>query len=74
MASSTTSPPSKKFRLASKTFFLTFPQCNFPLEDFVKRIQDFFLEKNRKILKAVASQEHHKYGHPHLHLFIVIDK
>lgn len=74
MASSTTSPPSKKFRLASKTFFLTFPQCNFPLEDFVKRIQDFFLEKNRKILKAVASQEQHKDGHPHLHLFIVIDK
>jgi len=73
MASSSASP-AKKFRLASKTFLITFPQCDFPLEDFVKRTKDFFQEKNRKILKAVASQEKHKDGHLHLHLFIVIDK
>ena len=72
MAASNSSP--RSFRLASKTFFLTFPQCDFPLEDFVKRIQDFFLEKRRIILKGVASQEQHQDGHLHLHAFIVIDK
>ena len=70
----TSSSSRSTFRLASKTFFLTFPQCNFPLDQFVQRIQDFFIEKNRIIEKGVASQEQHQDGHPHLHAFIVIDK
>jgi len=73
MSLSSTSPQ-PKFRLASKTFFLTFPQCDFPLESFVQKVKDFFQEKNRIIQKAVASQEKHQDGHPHLHLFIVINK
>ena len=66
--------PRTTFRLASKTFFLTFPQCNFPLSEFVSKIQNFFQQKNRIIEKGVASQEQHQDGHLHLHAFIVINK
>jgi len=72
--SSSSASPQPKFRLSSKTFFLTFPQCDYPLEDFVQKVKDFFSQKNRIIQKAVASQEKHQDGHPHLHLFIVINK
>ena len=71
---SASASPKPKFRLASKTFLLTYPQCDFPLDQFVEKVKNFFNEKNRKIQKGVASQEQHQDGHPHLHLFVVIDK
>lgn len=72
MSASTVPQPS--FRVSSKTLFLTFPQCEYPLADFVSRVKDFFKKKNRVIQKGVASQELHSDGNKHLHLFVILDK
>lgn len=62
------------FRLDSKNLFLTFPQCDYPLEDFCQKVKDFFTEKNNRIIKGVASQENHQDGNKHLHLYINLEK
>lgn len=63
---------SSNFQLKSKNLFLTFPQCDFPLEDFCQKVKDFFAPN--KILKGVASQEEHEDGNKHLHLFVSLEK
>lgn len=62
------------FRLQSKNLFLTFPQCDYPLEDFCQRVKDFFAQNNNRIIKGVASQENHQDGNKHLHLFVSLEK
>jgi len=57
------------FQLCSKSLFLTYPQCDFPLEDFVEVINLFFGDN---IEKGVACQENHKDGNQHLHLALVL--
>jgi len=60
------------FRLKSKSLFLTFPQCDFPLENFCQKVNEFFAE--HKIIKGVASREQHEDGNYHLHLYVNLQK
>lgn len=62
------------FHLNSKNLFLTFPQCDYPLQDFCQKVKDFFAEKGFQIIKGVASQENHQDGNKHLHLYVNLDK
>jgi len=64
--------PRNTFQLCSKNLFLTFPQCDYPLADFVTSVKAFFTDL--KILKGVASQEQHEDGNNHLHLFVSLEK
>jgi len=62
------------FRVCSRTIFLTFPRCDFPLEAFVENVKNFFSGKDRQIVRGIASRENHQDGTPHLHLFVYLDK
>lgn len=67
-SSPSTSPspaPSKKFRLASKKFFLTFPQCSVTKEQAQERLQNKFPEE---LEWFIIGEEKHQDGTPHLHL------
>lgn len=63
-------PPLKKqkaFRMNAKQFMLTFPQCDTKKETVVERID----EKWKDDIKGyVVSEEKHKDGTPHLHVFL----
>lgn len=60
------------FHLKSKNLFLTFPQCDFPLEEFKQKVLEFF--EPFIIVKGVASREQHEDGNYHLHLYVNLDK
>lgn len=64
-------PAAKKnnFRVTTKSLFLTYPQCDFPLEDFRDQINLFFGDN---IEKGVCCQEQHQDGNLHLHAAIVL--
>lgn len=51
---------------------MTFPQCDYPLSDFVEKVKNFFAPLI--IVKGVASQELHEDGNKHLHLFVNLEK
>jgi len=59
------------FRFASKSLFLTFPQCDFPLDDFVNNLNKTF---PTLIEKGVACQERHQDGNSHLHCALIFTK
>lgn len=60
------------FRLASKNLFLTFPQCEFSLEEFKQKVLEFFADL--EIIKGVCSREQHEDGNHHLHLYVNLKK
>lgn len=62
---------SEKFQLNTKSLFLTYPQCDFPLEEFLRNI-DIFFDKN--IEKCIVAQETHMDGNKHLHAAICLKK
>ena len=47
------------FRINSKSVFLTFSQCDYPLKDFRDNIEKYF---GNNLEKGVVSQEKHKDG------------
>lgn len=57
------------FRLQSKSIFLTFPQCDYPLNEFRDSIEKYF---GSNLEKGVVSQEKHKDGNFHLHAAICL--
>lgn len=57
------------FRLNSKSIFLTYPQCSYPLPDFIQNIESLF---GTNIEKCIAAQEHHADGNTHLHAAICL--
>lgn len=59
------------FQLNSKSLFLTFSQCEFPLTSFLEKLEQFF-EGN--IEKCVAARELHEDGHPHLHAALCLKR
>lgn len=61
----------KKFRLQSKTIFLTFPQCDYPLDDFFANLRARFPDLNNQIY---CSREQHETGEWHLHAVILLHK
>lgn len=59
------------FRFKSKSLFLTYPQCDTPLETFFEKLKSKFGEN---IEKGVCSQETHQDGNKHLHAAIAMKK
>lgn len=57
------------FRLTSAQFFLTYPQCNLPLEEVYNHLINL-KPKNIEILKIVVAEEKHESGEPHLHAYL----
>jgi len=57
------------FQFNSKSIFLTYPQCEYPLSDFIANIEALF---GLNIEKCIAAQEHHKDGNTHLHAAICL--
>lgn len=60
--------PVKRFRLQSQNLFLTFAQCDYPLDNFLANCKDLF--KDEGIERMVVARELHQDGHPHLHAVI----
>jgi len=61
-----------KFRINSKSIFLTFPQCDFPLLEFHSNIVNFFRLRSIAIAHGVVSRECHQDGNYHLHAAITL--
>lgn len=61
----------KGFRINSKSIFLTYPQCHTSLEEFTRRINQFF---GANLEKGIACQEIHQDGNPHLHAALILKK
>ena len=57
------------FQFNSKSVFLTFSQCDYPLKDFRDNIEKYF---GNNLEKGVVSQEKHKDGNFHLHAAICL--
>jgi hypothetical protein len=57
--------PAKKFRIASKGFFLTFPQCPAPRETLAALVAT-----KGDIDKGIIGQEKHQDGNLHLHAYV----
>lgn len=57
------------FQLNSKNLFLTIPQCDTPLLDFIQEIEIFF---GNNLDKCIACQECHQDGNSHLHAAVIL--
>ena len=57
------------FQFNSKSVFLTFSQCDYPLKDFRDNIEKYF---GTNLEKGVVSREKHKDGNWHLHAAICL--
>jgi len=63
-------PGSRKFRVDSKGWFLTYPKCALTKEEVLSALKD-----KRKGLKSVlVSRELHEDGEPHLHCYLYYEK
>lgn len=60
---------SSNFQFNSKSVFLTFPQCDYPLDQFREKIEAFF---HGNLERGVISQEKHQDGNYHLHAAICL--
>ena len=59
------------FRFHSKSIFLTYPQCDYPLKNFRDNIEAYFGDN---LEKGVVSQENHQDGNKHLHAAICLHR
>ena len=59
------------FRFHSKSIFLTYPQCDYPLKNFKDNIEAYFGDN---LEKGVVSQENHQDGNKHLHAAICLHR
>lgn len=69
-------PPSKNssvsgFCVCSKNLFLTFPQCDFPLDDFFQNLTSRFV-KNPDFDRVICCREQHSDGSWHLHAVLLL--
>lgn len=60
----------KRFRIQSKSIFLTYPQCDYPLAEFHANIVAFFRSRSIAIAHGVVCRENHEDGNFHLHAAI----
>ncbi|ALK27176.1 replication associated protein [Melochia mosaic virus] len=58
----------KRFRISSKNYFLTYPQCSLSKEEALSQIQTLTIPTNKKFIKIC--RELHENGEPHLHVLI----
>lgn len=61
---------SDRFRMESKKYFLTYPQCPLTSEEYLLWIST----KCATPFKYVIAQELHKDGTPHLHVYLELEK
>lgn len=61
----------KKFRVQSKGIFLTFPQCDYPLDSFFENLKTRFDHPDDRIF---CSRETHEDGSWHLHAALLLHK
>lgn len=57
------------FRIAAKSFFITYPQCTATKEE----IRDFLLTKGRPTYYLIG-RELHEDGNPHIHALVTYEK
>lgn len=62
-------PAPTKFRLCSKGFFLTYPQCPLDRETIIAA-----LSAKAPVIKGVVATEKHEDGSPHLHAYVKYNK
>ncbi|CAA71980.1 AC1 [Sida yellow vein virus] len=61
-------PPPKRFRVQSKNYFLTYPQCSLTKEEALSQLENLQTPVNKKFIKIC--RELHENGEPHLHVLI----
>ncbi|ANY43214.1 replication associated protein [Croton golden mosaic virus] len=61
-------PSVKKFRVQSKNYFLTYPQCSLTKEEALSQLQNLATPVNKKFIKIC--REFHENGQPHIHVLI----
>ncbi|CAD27703.1 replication-associated protein [Eupatorium yellow vein virus-[SOJ3]] len=57
--------PPKRFRINSKNYFLTYPQCSLTIEEALSQLRNIQTPVNKKFIRVC--QEQHEDGSPHLH-------
>ena len=63
------------FRIRSKSFFLTYPQCPLNEKQFFELLYDVLDKKDIKILVCVSASEDHKSTEgKHIHAYIELNK
>lgn len=63
------------FRIRSKRFFLTYPQCPVDEKKFFELLYEVLLTKEIKVLLCVSASEDHKSTEgKHIHSYIEVDK
>lgn len=63
-------PSSQGYRVQSKSWFLTYPQCSLTKE----QVRDLILAKGKATKGMVIARELHEDGHPHIHAYVLLDK
>ncbi|CAQ55762.1 replication associated protein [Tobacco mottle leaf curl virus] len=61
-------PSVKKFRVQSRNYFLTYPQCSLSKEEALSQLQNLDTPVNKKFIKIC--RELHENGEPHLHVLV----
>nr|AHG94961.1 replication associated protein [Cotton leaf curl Burewala virus] len=60
--------PPKRFKVQTKNYFITYPQCSLTKEEALSQIQAINTPSNKKYIKLC--RELHEDGSPHLHVLI----
>lgn len=60
--------------LDNKGYFLTYSQCNTPLERVLEKIKIAFHNYDRKVQNYIIAHEEHKDGGAHRHCYISLDR
>ncbi|CAA59223.1 replication-associated protein [Tomato pseudo-curly top virus] len=58
----------KRFQIAAKNYFLTYPNCSLSKEEALDQLQRLQTPTNKKYIKV--ARELHENGEPHLHVLI----
>lgn len=62
----------KRFRIQSKSFFLTYPQVPLWVTEslVLDSIKQVFPKREHEMMKYLITKEYHKDGNPHIHVFL----
>ncbi|AUT11871.1 replication associated protein [Polygala garcinii associated virus] len=61
-------PPTRRFRISARNYFLTYPQCTLTKEETLAQLQNPTTPTNKKFIRIC--RELHEDGQPHLHVLI----
>lgn len=65
-------PVKKRFRISSKTFFLTYPQVPSWATEFMflDCFKQMFPKREHELMKYLITKEYHEDGNPHFHVLL----